>query len=626
MIARIVAAVMACFCVTLATAHAQPDLFSQTQARLDDALTTATQEGRFSSAVVAVIGPSGQSWTKGYGVETPDSAAPPDPEQSRYLIASITKTMVAVAILQLHERGQIDSLDDPANLYLTRIQLDAYEGRQITVRHLLTHTSGLRTLGFGHIRRHQMDAPVNAAFARAHTTNTIRPPGEGVVYSNVGMSVLGVLLEDITGQTLQDYMQAELFAPLGMDTAVLNYEVAPTIRHARAMRVNTDDTFTPLPFDANTPFKAPAGSVMATAADMVTYMRFVEARGEGRHADVLSPASFNAALSPQQQNHPRANPVGLGFFIQDHAGLPLYYHAGQFSGYTSYFAVSPQTGVSAFIAVAGLPDTERKTTRFMAYGEGATVVRAAITGRPHEQFSPQPLDNAPAYAGSYLTDRRFTRGIGRLIGLRSGMRVTADADGFLTINGVSGFGSIAPGVIGTPGSDDTPPQIYGLSPAPDVMITTSSNRAHPAHWHERQTTIDGLLIAGLVLTAIGAVGGFAPVAPTGPTARMTALAPVIALLATGGIAAAILAFYPPGQSIISVLIAGEPFRVRLINVFSWSILAMTIVSTYRLFTAPVKPHARVRWGWAILRWSGVAGCVGLSAFVLITGLADPRQV
>ncbi|MEM1104976.1 MAG: serine hydrolase domain-containing protein [Pseudomonadota bacterium] len=608
-----------------APAIEEADLFASGLGQIDAALGQAAEKGRFSSAIAVLSSVDGRVWTQGYGIVDAEDTRPPDPAETRYLIASITKTMTAVCVLQLYDRGAIESLDDPANRYLTRVQIGAFEGQEVTIRQLLSHTSGLRTLGFGVISRQQETAPMAASFIRRRTPGLIRRPGEAAVYSNVGFALLGTLIEDITGDTLQDYMARELFAPLGMGSAVLNYDIAPSMPYARALIIGERGA-APIPFDANTPFLAPAGSVMASADDMAAYLAFVADAGKSWSSDVLSAPVFEEAFTAQAQNHPLANAVGLGFFMTDWDGARLIGHTGAFSGYTSYFSVSPETGLSAFIAAAGMPAPSAGAAPFAAYGEGAGLINRAISGRPAERFTPAPIANAQVYSGTYINDRRFSRGVARLIGLQNPVIVAANSDGFLDIAGVSGFGHVGGGAIGVEGDGQTSARLYGLPSSEEPYITMNADRARKANWNERPSTLYTLLIGGGVLTFIGSFGGFAPVLPQPAGMGTFALGPVVGLMALGGIFAALLLFYAPGHSILGHLIAGETFRVRIINLCAWTVLLASAAAACRLLFARLRPGADHKWLWNTLRMIAVSGLAGLSVFVVITGLADPRLV
>ncbi len=126
---------------------------------------------------------------KGYGYANLEHRVPNTPE-TKFRLGSVTKSFTALAILQLSDAGKL-RLDDPIGKYLA----DAPHGDQITVRHLLTHTSGVRS----------------AASDLLEFT-----PGERINYSNTGYRLLGKIVEAVSGTSWEDYLQAHVFAPAGM--------------------------------------------------------------------------------------------------------------------------------------------------------------------------------------------------------------------------------------------------------------------------------------------------------------------------------------------------------------------------------------------------------------------------
>jgi CubicO group peptidase (beta-lactamase class C family) len=143
-----------------------------------------------------------------------------------FRIGSLTKTITAVAVMQLSEQGLVD-LDAPANEYLRTFRLvPARESVQPTLRHLLTHTAGvgywrrlsdLRQPGAGSgDRARRSGAPPLAEYYRQGLPVEIEP-GTRWAYSNHGFATLGQIVEDVTGQPLDRYLRERIFEPLGME-------------------------------------------------------------------------------------------------------------------------------------------------------------------------------------------------------------------------------------------------------------------------------------------------------------------------------------------------------------------------------------------------------------------------
>ncbi len=158
--------------------------------------------------------------TRGYGYADWAERSPVIPDETQFRIASITKTFTATAVAQLLERGLIKSLDDPANMYLKRTQLAQSFGEDVTVWDLLTHRAGYEdsSLGrgaFGH------ELPLVPEVIAAATPQIVRKRDTVSVYSNFGVSILGIMIEDITGQLMEDYLRENIFQPLGMTNSLL---------------------------------------------------------------------------------------------------------------------------------------------------------------------------------------------------------------------------------------------------------------------------------------------------------------------------------------------------------------------------------------------------------------------
>jgi CubicO group peptidase (beta-lactamase class C family) len=174
---------------------------------------------------VGVIHDGSLEWFFGHGVADTESKEPIT-KDTVFRIGSITKTITAIAVLQLWEQGLVD-LDAPANDYLRAFRLIPAKTsfRPATVRHLLTHTAGVgywRRLsdllrpGVGSgVRAGRSGAPPLADYYRRGLPVEIQP-GTKWVYSNHGFAALGQLIQDVSGQPLDRYLREHIFDPLGM--------------------------------------------------------------------------------------------------------------------------------------------------------------------------------------------------------------------------------------------------------------------------------------------------------------------------------------------------------------------------------------------------------------------------
>lgn len=191
-------------------------LSSERLAKLDSTIEAAIREGASPGAALA-IGRRGQLVRlRGYGRLTYAVDAPAVTDSTIFDIASLTKVVgTTTAIMQLVEAGRLD-LDVPIAHYLRSWPTDGHASR-ITLRHLLTHTSGLPA-GADLWTTAGRDAKISRIAAMRMTA----PPGSQTIYSDLGMIVTGAVVESVTGERLDDYLEREVFEPLRMRETFFN--------------------------------------------------------------------------------------------------------------------------------------------------------------------------------------------------------------------------------------------------------------------------------------------------------------------------------------------------------------------------------------------------------------------
>lgn len=277
-------------------------------------------------------------------------------------IASITKTFTGIAILQLCERGLID-LDDPAERHLRSLGIDAGTHAPPTIRHLLTHTAGLGELArpWGALRPDfgesvPADRPLPSldelygGRVRIHAE-----PGTRFVYTNHGPAILGQIVEDVTGRTLDDYLTEHVFGPLDMTETTVRR--TPRVRAALATgyEVGSRGVRTVAERDMMT---TGAASAYSTPEDMARYAAALLAEGRGPGGRILTPESLALMFSPQYRPDSRLPGMGLAFFRHTVGGVEVVGHQGTHPGFHSQLLLAPGHGVAvlAFTNGAAEPD------------------------------------------------------------------------------------------------------------------------------------------------------------------------------------------------------------------------------------------------------------------------------
>ncbi|NKQ56063.1 beta-lactamase family protein [Amycolatopsis sp. K13G38] len=287
----------------------------------------------------------------GHGFADLESRTPVT-EDTVFRIGSLTKTITAIAILQLRDQGLLD-LDAPAEQYLRAYRLipAAARHRPPTVRHLLTHTAGLaellhptralspvlgETVPFG--RR----VPPLAEFYRGRL-RLVAEPGTTFTYSNHGFATLGQIIEDLTATPLDRYLREHVFEPLGMTHTDLGRSARVSARLATGYELRSRG---PRPVGDVELVTSGAGGVYSTMRDMARYLAALQGRG----SDILPAATLAELFTPHYQPDPRLPGMGLAFFRHDLGGHPVVEHDGVMPGFNSLISLAPhdRTGIAVF--------------------------------------------------------------------------------------------------------------------------------------------------------------------------------------------------------------------------------------------------------------------------------------
>ncbi|WNF38825.1 serine hydrolase domain-containing protein [Bacillaceae bacterium IKA-2] len=232
-------------------------------------------------------------------------------QDTRFYIGSTSKTFTALAVMQLVEQGKVD-LDQSVATYLK----DFTVSNQITVRHLLQHVSGMTE--FDYISKLPDDAKFSDLIQDMNQMSLTYVPGEQFSYFNPNYSLLGAIIENMSGQSYVDYLEQHIIQPLGLQNTSLIGEV-DTTGHLSFFGLSIKRTEPHIEYDL------PAGFITSTAEDVV---RFFEA------IRMIDPI---VGVSPEGIDEMKSSDFfyGMGLMIGEIAGQPAIFHGGALPGYTS---------------------------------------------------------------------------------------------------------------------------------------------------------------------------------------------------------------------------------------------------------------------------------------------------
>jgi CubicO group peptidase (beta-lactamase class C family) len=271
-----------------------------------------------------------------------------------FRIASITKTMTAIGLMQLYEAG-LFQLEDAVNDFLRTFRVEPRSGGPpITFWHLLTHTSGigqipsmadiLRPQAWGMDKAGSQGADLKELYRGVLRTHV--PAGTKWAYANHGFAVIGQLVQDISGIALPQYMRENVFDPLRMTST----DYLRSHRTARASALGyqrAKDSLRPVR-DYDRSLLGP-GAVRSTLSDMVRYAQALLQHGVGEDGQVLRPRTLSEMFSPQFSPDPRIPGMGLAFFLHTLGEHHLVGHDGNLPGFASALLLAPDDGFGVIV-------------------------------------------------------------------------------------------------------------------------------------------------------------------------------------------------------------------------------------------------------------------------------------
>jgi len=297
---------------------------------LDGYLPYAMHTGDIAGAVVAVVKDGKILTERGYGYSDVAKRTPVDPILTLFRPGSVSKLFTWTAVMQLVEQGKID-LDADVNQYLD-FKIPGREGKPVTMRNLMQHTAGFEEQAKGIISE-DPSAPGFETLLKQWVPKRVFAPGTTPAYSNYGASLAGYIVQRLSGETFDDYLDKHIFVPLDMKHSTsrqpLPPELAPLM--SKGYQLGSDQ---PHAFEIVGP--APAGSVSSPAEDMAHFMIAQLQNGEYHGNRILRADTVEMMHNSPLTTLPPLNRMELGFFETNINGREVIGHLGD----TNYFHTS----------------------------------------------------------------------------------------------------------------------------------------------------------------------------------------------------------------------------------------------------------------------------------------------
>jgi len=415
-----------------------PDVFAAKAALNDRARIEAFVDGvvkplmknnNSPSGTVAIVHDGRLIFAKGYGFQDVAKQVPVDPYLTMFRPGSTSKLFTWVSVMQLVEQGKLD-LDTDVNSYLQTFKIkDAFD-RPITLRDIMTHTSGFEdgALGYLIIEDPEGALPLRDAMERYQPLR-VNPPGAHTAYSNYATALAGLIVANVSGLEFNDYVRQNIFDPLVMNHSSFVEPLPEPLAQNMAVSYTAEaGAFKEKPFEIISSF-GPAGALSATATDMVRFGQAILNGGELGGARILRPETVDQMLTRQFSHDDRLAGMGLGFYEDYFEGVRVVGHGGDTQWFHSFLGIDPVNKLTFFVSFGG---------------PGGSPVRSSFTSAfyreffPREEARPVPPDDfaerAGKYAGSYGFWRHNFSTIEKALGIASAMQVAPTKDNTLVVS------------------------------------------------------------------------------------------------------------------------------------------------------------------------------------------------
>jgi CubicO group peptidase (beta-lactamase class C family) len=306
-----------------------------------DALFANLDEGRQPGAAVMVILGGEVVHARGYGLANLETGERITPD-TVFRLGSVSKMFTAMAIATLADRGAL-GLDDPAGRHVAALA----RHRAITIRHLLSHTSGLPDYyeefdPTPWLARGEIPSNADTVAFLGGMDPVLFTPGERYEYSNPGYEVLALVVEAVSGRSFREFMRKEIFAAIGMDHSSIHDHTRPGIEPRALGYSPQGEGFT---LDDDDPLNGitGSGSQFSTLLDFHAWNRAIESGA------LLSPAMQAQVFTRARLNGGQEIDYGFGWRLNAYRGHRRTMHSGSWIGFRSAFTRYPDLGLTIVI-------------------------------------------------------------------------------------------------------------------------------------------------------------------------------------------------------------------------------------------------------------------------------------
>src|SRR6266705_1433946 len=397
---------------------------------LDALIPSQLRNRNIAGAVVSVVKDGQVLFQKGYGYADFEAKKPVLPDQTLFRPGSISKLFTAIAVMQLVEQGKLE-LDRDVGGYLDFAIPKTYP-EPVTLRQLLTHTAGFEDTLKNLFVAHESDLKPLRTYLVDQMPARIFPPGKVPSYSNYGFTLAGYIVERVSGEKFERYVENHILKPLGMNNSTFDQPLPPQLAPQMSKGYLSASK---KPRDFEWVQAAPAGALTTTAADMTRFMLAFLQDGAVDGVSILKPETVRQMETRQFEFDPMLTGLGITFMeylidpvrITAHGGDTVYFH--------SDMILVPDAHLGYFLSYNTLG-------KDVGGGRGEVLRTFAnryfsSAGQPKVDIDPNTAkSDGRAVSGLYDGTRRGETTLLKILALVGQFRVSSDKDGVLQIEGM----------------------------------------------------------------------------------------------------------------------------------------------------------------------------------------------
>lgn len=314
----------------------------------DGVIETMMAEEHVAGVVLGVVRDDRVMLLRGYGLSDVQNDVPVDPATTLFRPGSVTKLFTWVALMQLRDAGKVD-FDTDINRYLENVTVPATFEQPITIKHLMTHTPGFEDHVLGLFGRDADSVKPLVTVLQEQMPTRVRPPGVLPSYSNHGVALAGLIVQNVSGEPWSDYIERHILEPLGMAHTTMKQPLPASLAPQMSKGyVYEGGRYREKDFEYVPP--APAGSASASGADMTRFVRMLLNDGEVDGARILAASSAREMREVLFRPDPKNTGIMHGLYETSSHGQLKMGHGGDTFWFHSELVLLPESDLGWFIS------------------------------------------------------------------------------------------------------------------------------------------------------------------------------------------------------------------------------------------------------------------------------------